>query len=126
MGHSLLFLWGREAHGSVHNWLLMGGLWVFISAHGVAGAIFFSLRQLEIAKLVRIRPYNAVAFLGPLIVFCTVFLVYRPVTERAVGSLFTSPRQWLMPVLPWRSSSFGPRTAGFQGLFIDGHPTLCF
>ena len=33
MGHSLLFLWGREAHGSVHNWLLMGGLWVFISAH---------------------------------------------------------------------------------------------
>ena len=23
MGHSLLFLWGREAHGSVHNWLLM-------------------------------------------------------------------------------------------------------
>jgi photosystem II P680 reaction center D2 protein len=44
----------------------MGGLWVFISAHGVAGAIFFSLRQLEIAKLVRIRPYNAVAFLGPL------------------------------------------------------------
>ena len=76
MGHSLLFLWGREAHGSVHNWLLMGGLWVFISAHGVAGAIFFSLRQLEIAKLVRIRPYNAVAFLGPLIVFCTVFLVY--------------------------------------------------
>jgi len=76
MGHSLLFLWGREAHGSIHNWLLMGGLWVFISVHGVVGTIFFSLRQLEIAKLVRIRPYNAIAFLGPLIVFCTVFLVY--------------------------------------------------
>jgi photosystem II P680 reaction center D2 protein len=76
MGHSLLLLWGREARGSVHNWLLVGGLWLFISAHGAFGAIFFSLRQLEIAKLVRVRPYNAVAFLGPLIVFCSAFLIY--------------------------------------------------
>jgi len=76
MGHSLLFLWGREALGSFPTWFFIGGLWTFISIHGVFGTIFFCLRQLEIARLVRIRPYNALAFLGPLIVFISVFLIY--------------------------------------------------
>ena len=76
MGHSLLFLWGREAHGSLASWVAIGGLWIFMSTHGAFGAIFFSLRQLEIARLVRIRPYNALAFLGPLIVFSACFLIY--------------------------------------------------
>ena len=73
MDHSSLFLWGREAHGSLPIWALIGGLWTFISAHGVFRTIFFCLRQLEIARLVRIRPYNALTFLGPLIVFSTAF-----------------------------------------------------
>jgi len=76
MGHSAFVLWGREAHGVLQFWCWMGGLWVFISAHGAFGALFFCLRQLEIARLVRIRPYNALAFLGPLMVFWTVFVVY--------------------------------------------------
>jgi photosystem II P680 reaction center D2 protein len=73
MGHSSLFLWGREALSTFPTWLFIGGLWTFISAHAAFGTIFFCLRQLEIARLVRIRPYNALAFLGPLIVFTTVF-----------------------------------------------------
>ena len=76
MDHSSLFLWGREAHGSLPIWALIGGLWTFISAHGAFRTIFFCLRQLEIARLVRIRPYNALTFLGPLIVFSTAFLTY--------------------------------------------------
>ena len=31
MGHSLLFLWGREAQGVLEFWCWMGGLWVFVS-----------------------------------------------------------------------------------------------
>lgn len=76
MGHSSLFLWGREALGSFPTWLFIGGLWTFISAHGAFGTIFFCLRQVEIARLVRIRPYNALGFLGPFIVFIPVFLIY--------------------------------------------------
>ena len=34
------------------------------------------LRQFEIARLVGIRPYNAIAFSGPIAVFVSVFLIY--------------------------------------------------
>jgi photosystem II P680 reaction center D2 protein len=34
------------------------------------------LRQFEIARLVGIRPYNAIAFSGPIAVFVSVFLMY--------------------------------------------------
>jgi photosystem II P680 reaction center D2 protein len=54
----------------------MGGLWPFIAFHGLFGLIAFSLRQFEISRLVSIRPYNALAFTGPTVVFTTVFLVY--------------------------------------------------
>jgi photosystem II P680 reaction center D2 protein len=40
--------------------------------HGLIG---FCLRQFEIARLV-IRPYNALAFSGPIAVFVSVFLLY--------------------------------------------------
>ena len=70
MDHSSLFLWGREAHGSLPIWALIGGLWTFISAHGAFRTIFFCLRQLEIARLVRIRPYNALTFLAFLPQLC--------------------------------------------------------
>jgi len=36
----------------------------------------FCLRQFEIARLVGIRPYNAIAFSGPIAVFVSVFLLY--------------------------------------------------
>ena len=76
MGHSLLFLWGQEAQGSFTRWLLMGGLWTFIAFHSLFAITGFCLRQFEIAGLVNIRPYNALAFSGPVGVFISVFLIY--------------------------------------------------
>jgi photosystem II P680 reaction center D2 protein len=76
MGHSLLLLWGTESQSILVRWFLMGGLWTFITFHGLVGVIFFSLRQFEISRLVNIRPYNAIAFSGPISVFVSVFLIY--------------------------------------------------
>jgi len=76
MGHSLLLLWGPEAAFRFTPWVCVGGLWTFIAFHGLFGIIAFCLRQFEIARLVFIRPYNAVAFTGPIAVYLTVFLIY--------------------------------------------------
>ncbi|MGF1677367.1 MAG: photosystem II D2 protein (photosystem q(a) protein) [Rivularia sp. (in: cyanobacteria)] len=76
MGHSLLLLWGPEAQGNLIRWFQIGGLWNFVAFHGVFGLIGFMLRQLEIARLVGIRPYNAIAFSAPIAVFVSVFLIY--------------------------------------------------
>jgi photosystem II P680 reaction center D2 protein len=76
MGHSLLLLWGPEAQGDFTRWCQIGGLWAFIALHGSFGLIGFCLRQFEIARLVGIRPYNAIAFSGPIAVFVSVFLLY--------------------------------------------------
>eukprot|EP00171_Calliarthron_tuberculosum_P000270 IDg270t1 len=76
MGHSLLLLWGPEAQGDFTRWCQIGGLWAFIALHGSFGLIGFCLRQFEIARLVGIRPYNAIAFSGPIAVFVSVFLMY--------------------------------------------------
>ena len=76
MGHSLLFLWGPEAQGSFVRWLQLGGLWNFVALHGVFGLIGFMLRQFEIAGLVGIRPYNALAFSAVIAVFTSIFLIY--------------------------------------------------
>jgi photosystem II P680 reaction center D2 protein len=76
MGHSFLFLWGPERQGNLTSWFQLGGLWVFIAFHGVFGLIGFILRQLEIARSVQLRPYNAIAFSAPISVFVSVFLIY--------------------------------------------------
>jgi photosystem II P680 reaction center D2 protein len=76
MGHSLLLLWGPEAQGDITRWFQIGGLWAFIALHGSFGVLGFCLRQFEIARLVGIRPYNAIAFSGPISVFVSVFLIY--------------------------------------------------
>jgi photosystem II P680 reaction center D2 protein len=54
----------------------LGGLWTFIALHGSFGLIGFILRQFEIARSVRLRPYNAIAFSAPISVFVSVFLIY--------------------------------------------------
>ena len=54
----------------------MGGLWTFIGLHGLFGIVGFCLRQFEIARLISIRPYNALAFTGPIAVYTSVFLIY--------------------------------------------------
>ncbi|KAK6771532.1 hypothetical protein RDI58_031222 [Solanum bulbocastanum] len=55
LAHSLLLLWGPEAQGDFTR---------------------FMLRQFELARSVQLRPYNAIAFSGPIAVFVSVFLIY--------------------------------------------------
>jgi photosystem II P680 reaction center D2 protein len=76
LGHSLILLWGPEVHGQISRWFLVGGLFTFIAFHSLFGLAGFSLRQFEIASLLLIRPYNAIAFTGPIATFVSVFLVY--------------------------------------------------
>jgi photosystem II P680 reaction center D2 protein len=76
MGHSLLFEWGPEAQGDFVRWCQLGGLWNFVALHGTFSLIGFMLRQFEIARLLGLRPYNALAFSAPIAVFTSVFLIY--------------------------------------------------
>ena len=77
MGHSLLLLWGPEGSGRfrplVPTWGTLGS---FVALHGSFALIGFMLRQFELARLIGIRPYNAIAFSGPIAVFVSVFLIY--------------------------------------------------
>ena len=47
-----------------------------VAFHGTLGLVGFMLRQFEIARSIRLRPYNALAFSAPIAVFVSVFLVY--------------------------------------------------
>ena len=76
IGHSLLLLWGPEAKGEFVRWLQLGGLWTFVALHGAFGLIGFILRQFEIARSVRLRPYTAIAFSAPISGFVSGFLIY--------------------------------------------------
>ena len=62
--------------GSLDRWFALGGLWVFVALHGTLALVGFMLRQFEIARSIRLRPYNALGFSGPISVFVSVFLVY--------------------------------------------------
>jgi hypothetical protein len=74
MGHSLL-LYGVLKHKVI---LHVGAKLAF--GHSLLYMVLwfnqFCLRQFEIARLVGIRPYNAIAFSGPIAVFVSVFLLY--------------------------------------------------
>ncbi|KAL8147392.1 hypothetical protein AgCh_004923 [Apium graveolens] len=76
LAHFLLLLWGPEAQGDFTRWCQLGGLWTFVALHGAFGLIGFMLRQFKIARSVQLRPYNAIAFSGPITVFVSVFLIY--------------------------------------------------
>jgi photosystem II P680 reaction center D2 protein len=76
LGHSLLFLWGPEAQWNFTRWCQLGGLWTFTALHGIFALMGFCLRQIEIARLVGIRPYNALAFSAPIAVYVATFLIY--------------------------------------------------
>ena len=108
MGHSLLFLWGPEAQGSLVRWLQLGGLWNFVVLHGAFSLIGFMLRQFEIARLVGIRPYNALAFSAVIAVFSACFLIY-PLGQH---SWFFAP-------------SFGVAAIFRFILFIQGFHNIC-
>ncbi|UBF24294.1 photosystem II D2 protein (photosystem q(a) protein) [Kovacikia minuta CCNUW1] len=74
--HSLLLLWGPEAQGDFTRWCQIGGLWTFTAFHGAIGLIGFALRQIEISRLVGVRPYTAIAFSAPIATFVATFLIY--------------------------------------------------
>ncbi|KAF4394173.1 hypothetical protein F8388_005807 [Cannabis sativa] len=61
---------------STKKLLLIGGLWTFVALHGAFALIGFMLLQFELARSVQLRPYNAIAFSGPIAVFVSVFLIY--------------------------------------------------
>ena len=68
---------GLEAyHSATERWYTVGGLWIFMALHGALGLVGFMLRQFEISRSIRLRPYNALAFSAPISVFVSVFLVY--------------------------------------------------
>jgi photosystem II P680 reaction center D2 protein len=93
MGHSLL-LWGPEAQGDFTRWCQLGGLWPFV-AFTWCVLIGFMLRQFEIARAVKIRPYNAIAFSGPIAVFVSV-LIY-PLGQ---AGWFFAPSFWCSSDFP--------------------------
>nr|YP_009589668.1 photosystem II protein D2 [Selaginella remotifolia]QBL76251.1 photosystem II protein D2 [Selaginella remotifolia] len=76
LAHSLLLLWGPEAQGDSTRRCQLGGLWTFVALHGAFGLMGFMLRQSELARSVQLRPYNAIAFSGPIAVFVSVFSIY--------------------------------------------------
>lgn len=75
MGHSLLLIWDVKLKHTFRD--------------GLFGLVGFCLRQFEIARLVRIQAYNAIAFSfsGPIASYVSVFLLY-PLGE---SSWFFSP-----------------------------------
>ena len=70
----LFFYFGvLKAQGDFVRWVQLGGLWAFVALHGGFALIGFMLRQFELARLIGIRPYNAIAFSGPIAVFVLYF-----------------------------------------------------
>ena len=87
----LFFYFGvLRAQGDFVRWCQLGELWAFVALHGAFALIGFMLRQFEISRLVGIRPYNAIAFSGPIAVFVSVFLIY-PLGQ---SSWFFAPVLW--------------------------------
>ena len=73
----ILFYFGvLSLRGDFVRWCQLGGALVLCCFHGAFALIGFMLRQFEISRLVGIRPYNAIAFSGPIAVFVSVFLIY--------------------------------------------------
>ena len=86
------------------------------SLHGSFALIGFMLRQFEISRLVGIRPYNAIAFSGPIAVFVSVFLIY-PLGQ---SSWFFAPSFGVasnlpIPPLPTRVPQLDPESLPHDG-----------
>ena len=75
LAHSFFLLWGPEAQGDRFDSLVSIRWSVDFALFGLIG---FMLRQFELARSLKLRPYNnhAIAFSGPIAVFLSVFLIY--------------------------------------------------
>ena len=108
----LFFYFGVLSLREISNaGLRFWGLWSFVALHGAFALIGFMLRQFELARLIGIRPYNAIAFSGPIAVFVSVFLIY-PLGQ---SSWFFAPK----PLVSRQSSD----SYFFYKDFITGHST---
>lgn len=74
--HSILSLWRPEVARDFSRWCQIGRIWSFVAFHRAFRLVGFILRQFEIARSIRLRPYNAIAFSAPIAVFVSVFLIY--------------------------------------------------
>jgi photosystem II P680 reaction center D2 protein len=112
MGHSLLLLWGPESQGDIIRWFQLGGLWPFVALHGAFALIGFMLRQFEIARLVGIRPYNAIAFSGPIAVFVSVRIpdVSSGAIQLVLCSIIWGCCYLQVPICSYKVSITGPLT----------------
>ena len=72
----LFFYFGVLSSGRFRPLDPTWGTLAFVALHGAFALIGFMLRQFELARLIGIRPYNAIAFSGPIAVFVSVFLIY--------------------------------------------------
>ncbi len=73
MGHSLLYFGVLSLKATSSAGVNLEGFGPLL-LHGAFALIGFMLRQFEISRLVGIRPYNAIAFSGPIAVFVSVFI----------------------------------------------------
>ena len=90
----------REISNAGPNLGDSGILWRSTVSFALIG---FMLRQFELARLIGIRPYNAIAFSGPIAVFVSVFLIY-PLGQSSwfFAHLFRSGSNLPIPALPAR------------------------
>ena len=77
MGHSLLLLWGPESQGRFRQ---VDPTWGTLEFCGAPRCLrphrVHASDSLNLLALIGIRPYNAIAFSGPIAVFVSVFLIY--------------------------------------------------
>uniref|UniRef100_A0A1Y3BUI0 Putative photosynthetic reaction centre, L/M n=1 Tax=Helianthus annuus TaxID=4232 RepID=A0A1Y3BUI0_HELAN len=95
LAHSLLLLWGPEAQGDFTRWCQLGGLWTFCCSPRRFRTNRFHVTSFELARSVQLRPYNAIAFSGPIAVFVSVFLIY-PLLYFDLSSFFQGFHNWTL------------------------------
>ena len=74
----LFFYFGvLKSQGDFVRWMPTWGTLGFCGApRSLRSYRFYACSQFELARLIGIRPYNAIAFSGPIAVFVSVFLIY--------------------------------------------------
>ncbi|KAK4362681.1 hypothetical protein RND71_017922 [Anisodus tanguticus] len=77
----------------------------------------FHVRQFELARSVQLRPYNAITFTGPIVVFVSVFLIY-PLAFRV------TPKPGVPPEEAWAAVSVESSTCTWTTVWTDGLNSL--
>ena len=88
----LFFYFGVLSLRDFIRWCQLGGLWALTALHGSFALIGFMLHQFELARLIGIRPYNAITFSGPIAVFVASFSSTLWVNQLVFRSIFWGRR----------------------------------